>query len=77
MSYTAVKHTITVIKTEQDQRPTTEPASMIGAGAPASSHQRVIGRDTTGAHLAGLSAFSLEALTRPTSDTAAQEVTDV
>ena len=61
ISYTGVKHAIAAIRAEREGRPT------VGAppGAPPSG--RVKQRDTTGAHLAGPGAFSLEALLANTS----------
>lgn len=63
ISYTAVKHALAVVRAEQDGRPRTRGT---GASMPGHDHahpRRVAGRDTSGAHLAGPGAFSLETLT--------------
>lgn len=57
ISYTGVKNTIAVIRTERDGRPTT-----LGAPPGAPPSRRIQERDTRGAHLAGPGAFTLEAL---------------
>jgi len=63
ISYTAVKHALAVVRAEQDERP-----QVIRSGARTTSTEsphsrRIAGRDTSGAHLAGPGAFSLEVLT--------------
>src|SRR5699024_9389905 len=58
ISYTGVKNTIAAIRTEDAGRPTTSQGRPAGARGGAG---RVTGRDTSGAHLAGPQAFSLEA----------------
>jgi len=65
ISYTAIKHRLTVLRAHQDERPTTtgsRPPSVPGDDSALSSRAR----DTSRAHLAGASAFSLDALTRAT-----------
>jgi transposase len=68
ITYTGVKHRMSALRAEADQRPTTAsdgggsgsmPAPNVGAA-------RVSGRDTSRAHLAGAQAFSLDALTTVT-----------
>jgi hypothetical protein len=64
VSYTAIKHRLTVLRADQDERPTTggsRPALSDPAGDTASSS---IARDTSRAYLAGAEAFSLDALTQ-------------
>ncbi|MEV0985416.1 IS21 family transposase, partial [Brevibacterium sp. NPDC049920] len=60
ITYTAVKNTTSALQAQQDERPRTLPAAPPGTAAARASSA---GRDTSGAHLAGISAFSLEALT--------------
>ena len=63
ITYTAVKNRITGLRTQQDQRPATDPAG--ARPDPASPPGRSAARDTSRAYLAGASAFSLDALTGP------------
>jgi transposase len=64
ITYTSVKHRMSALRADSDQRPTTSdggggaimPAPRVGAA----------GRDTSRAHLAGAKAFSLDALTSAT-----------
>lgn len=58
ISYTAVKHAMTAIRAERNARPTTW-TNQVGSAPPGGPVQD---RDTTGAHLAGPSAFTLEAI---------------
>lgn len=61
ITYTAVKHALTAVRAEQDERPRSTPAAdRTSTPAPV----RPTGRDTSGAYLAGAEAFSLDALTR-------------
>jgi transposase len=62
ISYTAVKHRLTALRAEDNERPTTG-GSDIHAIAPAAGAGRPASRDTSRAHLAGAGAFSLESLT--------------
>ncbi|MGB9034206.1 MAG: IS21 family transposase, partial [Paeniglutamicibacter sp.] len=63
ISYTAIKHQITVVRAAHAGRPAVNAPSRDGSGAPAAP---ALGdRDTSGAHLGGISQFSLEALSRP------------
>lgn len=65
VSYTAVKHALTAVRTEQDERPrSTLPVDNDSVYSSASSGSRPTGRDTRGAYLAGAEAFSLDVLTR-------------
>lgn len=61
ISYTAVKHAIAAIRAKQDARPTTDPAVWAPADAAPPSRPPA-GRDTSRAHLAGISAFRLDSL---------------
>ena len=63
ISYTAVKHAMTAVKAEQDQRPSIQQATAGVPGEEPVPPGRVRARDTSGAHLAGPSAFRLKALT--------------
>lgn len=63
ISYTAVKHALAVVRAEQDGRPRTEGRVAGTSGRESDRPHRVTVRDTSGAHLAGPGAFSLEALT--------------
>ena len=63
ISYTAVKHTLAVVRAEQDERPQTIRSGARITGPESPHSRRVASRDTSGAHLAGPEAFSLEALT--------------
>lgn len=58
ISYTGIKHAMAAVRAERDARPTTGIPQPPGT----SSSSRVQGRDTTGAHLAGPDAFTLEAI---------------
>jgi len=69
ISYTAVKHAMAAERAERDARPTTATA---GAAAPTGG--RVQDRDTSGAHLAGPSAFTLEAILGNTADQGGDDV---
>lgn len=62
ISYTAVKHRITVLRAEHDARPTTSSGSVTGDVASTTAAARPSSRDTSRAHLAGAGAFSLDAL---------------
>ena len=62
ITYTAVKHALTAVRAEQDQRPRSSPAS--DRTPSATTPVRPTGRDTSGAYLAGAEAFTLDALTR-------------
>lgn len=61
ISYTAVKHAIAAIRAEQDARPSADPEAWARADTPPSSRPPA-GRDTSRAHLAGISAFTLDNL---------------
>jgi hypothetical protein len=61
ISYTAVKNRITLLRAEQDRRPSTLPVGRAPASPPGPSGGGE--RDTSRAYLAGASAFSLDALT--------------
>jgi len=61
ITYTAVKNRITGLRAQQDHRPGTDPAGR--RPDPLSPPDRSAARDTSRAHLAGASAFSLDALT--------------
>lgn len=61
ISYTAVKHRITVLRAEAHGRPRADGTERTLASPPVSG--RPTGRDTSRAHLAGAQAFSLDALT--------------
>ena len=76
ISYTAIKHRLTLLRAEQDQRPTTTGSGprFEPDGDTASSSRT---RDTSRAHLAGAAAFSLDALTRPTRPTDAERAEGV
>lgn len=65
ISYTAVKHALAVVRAEQDGRPRAEGIVAGTSGRESARPRRIAGRDTSGAHLAGPGAFSLEALTGP------------
>lgn len=72
ISYTAVKHRITVLRAEANGRPTVRPqAADPKAGAAASSITR--SRDMSKAYLAGASAFSLAVLAGNTDTTASKQ----
>lgn len=73
ISYTGVKHAMAAIRAEADARPTTA----AGRAASPLPDGRVRGRDTTGAHLAGPSAFSLAAILGTTTDDGTQGGEDV
>jgi hypothetical protein len=76
ISYTAIKHRLTMLRADQDQRPTTTGSRprLEPHGDTASSSKA---RDTSRAHLAGAEAFSLDALTRPTRPTDAERAEGV
>lgn len=59
ISYTAVKNALSVVRTEQTQRPQTTGTTRLDS----TDLRRPADRDTSGAHLAGSKAFSLESLT--------------
>ena len=61
ISYTAVKHAIAAIRAEQDARPSADPEAWARADTPPSSRPPA-GQDTSRAHLAGISAFTLDNL---------------
>lgn len=61
ISYTTVKHAIAAIRAEQDARPSADPEAWARADTPPSSRPPA-GRDTSRAHLAGISAFTLDNL---------------
>ncbi|GMM97936.1 hypothetical protein MTsN4n12_33480 [Microbacterium sp. MTN4-12] len=61
VSYTSVKHAIAAVRAEQDARPSADPEAWARADTPPSSRPPA-GRDTSRAHLAGISAFSLDNL---------------
>lgn len=61
ISYTAVKHALAALRTEQDARPQSTPETGARAERSASAHPTA-GRDTSRAHLSGISAFSLDNL---------------
>lgn len=65
ISYTAVKHALAVVRAEQDERPQTQRTRVGSPAVTAPNPSRLSGRDTSGAHLSGPEAFSLEALTGP------------
>ena len=64
ISYTAVKHAIAVIRAEQDARPSADPEAWVRTD-PSPSPRPPAGRDTSRAHLAGISAFTLDNLISP------------
>lgn len=64
MSYTAVKHALTAVRAEHDERSRSTPRANDRVGSPPSSSGRPTGRDTSGAYLTGAEAFSLDVLTR-------------
>ena len=74
VSYTAVKHALAVVRAEQNERPQTMRSDAKTTGTQAPHSRRIADRDTSGAHLAGPGAFSLEALT---STQSGAEVADV
>lgn len=63
ISYTAVKHALAVVRAEQDERPQIIRSGVRTPGTEPLHSRRIAGRDTSGAHLTGPGAFSLEALT--------------
>jgi hypothetical protein len=63
ISYTAVKHALAVVRAEQIERPRTRETVASAPGHDHAHPRRVTGRDTSGAHLAGPQAFSLDVLT--------------
>ncbi|XBH23120.1 IS21 family transposase [Jonesiaceae bacterium BS-20] len=63
ISYTAVKNALSVVKAEQNQRPQTTGTASRTTRAGSVDLRLPTNRDTSGAHLAGPQAFSLEALT--------------
>ncbi len=63
VSYTAVKHQLSVSRAERDGRPTASTTDS-GTFATNAADSLPTGRDTSRAHLAGAGAFTLEALTR-------------
>lgn len=63
ISYTAVKHALAVVRAAHDQRPQVAEATESPVGVASRQYGRPEGRDTSGAHLAGPAAFTLEALT--------------
>jgi transposase len=65
VSYNSVKHRMSVLRAEADQRPTTSTGGGDRGGGPLRPQGAgpTTGRDTTRAHLAGAKAFSLDALT--------------
>ncbi|HEY4557982.1 MAG TPA: IS21 family transposase, partial [Enteractinococcus sp.] len=75
ISYTAVKHRITLLRAANNQRPTTsgtrDTADLKASSVPAPSQ-----RDTSSAHLAGISAFSLQALTGESAASASTDQED-
>lgn len=62
ISYTAVKHALAAIRANEHQRPHAGNTTPATPGSAAGSRGVAV-RDTSGAHLSGPSAFSLEALT--------------
>lgn len=71
ITYTSVKHRMSALRAEGDQRPTTSGDSGGGGILPATTTgaAKASGRDTSRAHLAGAKAFSLDALTGGTTPT--------
>ena len=65
VSYTAIKHHLSMLRAEHNGRPTSSGSSV----ASSSRAGRPDGRDTSRAHLSGAGAFSLHALTRPAATT--------
>lgn len=63
ISYTAVKHALAVVRAQKDQRPQVLNTAARTDKLNSTHPRRPAGRDTTGAHLAGPKAFSLEVLT--------------
>lgn len=63
ISYTAVKDRISVVRAEQDSRPTTGHSRRSAATPPPSLPRQTSTRDTSRAYLSGAAAFSLDALT--------------
>ena len=65
ITYTSVKHRMSALRADADQRPTTSGDSGGGGILPATTTgaAKASGRDTSRAHLAGAKAFSLDALT--------------
>ncbi len=68
ISYTAVKHALAVVRATQDERPQIMRSDARTAGTESSHSHRTADRDTSGAHLAGPGAFSLEVLTSTQSE---------
>jgi hypothetical protein len=70
ITYTSVKHRMSALRAEGDQRPTTSDSGGGGGGIMPAPTVGATGRDTSRAHLAGAQAFSLDALTSgtPSSD---------
>jgi len=67
ITYTAVKHRISALRSEGGQRPTTsDDGGAAITSAPRTGGAGAGGRDTSRAHLAGAKAFSLDALTAAT-----------
>ncbi len=64
ISYTAIKHQITVVRSAHAGRPSVQEAPWHEPGV---AEEPPLGRrDTSGAHLGGIAEFSLDALRRPT-----------
>jgi transposase len=63
ITYTSVKHRMSALRAEGDQRPTTSDSGGGGGGIMPAPTVGATGRDTSRAHLAGAKAFSLDALT--------------
>lgn len=63
LTYTSVKHRMSMLRAEANQRPTTASSGSTGMPEPRPDGTGIAGRDTSRAHLAGAKAFSLDALT--------------
>ncbi len=63
ISYTAVKHALAVVRAQHDERPSVVMSAESVIRVRSKQPDRLMGRDTSGAHLTGPAAFSLAALT--------------
>ena len=63
VTYTSVKHRMSVLRADSNQRPTTNSSGGETMPTPRPDGAGAAGRDTSRAHLAGAKAFSLDALT--------------
>jgi transposase len=76
ITYTAVKHRMSALRADADQRPTTTSGGAGGGGGAITPAPRT-GRDTSRAHLAGAKAFSLDALTTGPASTGGRPAGDL